>query len=223
MMGVWFADIEACRGDSTVFSQPVAIKPVGPAWLATQETRMSVLVNNIGAEDHPDVSCCPVTFVPRGIIVTDDGKFNTMTTYEEAVRSFDNDLQNEERPNEFVINNALGFAAASLIYLHANKITHGDFQVKNTASDGVSGRIIDLTTAKQRNTINDSNMPSFYGDFEKYLYSVHRSRELNKISRETILEHFIEPVIDCLPDLYPSEFLHSHAANAYTLVDDLFK
>ena len=213
--GVWFADMQtqSVEGEAVV-SRPVAIKPIGPAWLATKEVKQAELLNTVGTEDYPDVAVNPITFTPIGLL-NDNGRIATVTAFEPAVTSFDNTLWRREQaspPSDQAIQTALSYSATSLIFLHANQFVHGDAQVKNTAYDGVAGRIVDITTTKKRSNMHGHHT-EYMDDLSTYVKSVAAHKEFNHVSTEQLEAWFVDYYKWCVRDIYPEEtqdIVHMH-------------
>lgn len=162
-------------------------------WLASREIRTALALNEIEAG---------VTFRPVGFLRQPDTKLAVLTQFDEGVTSFDNTLWEKDYiPTKREVEWALSCAAASLVFLHANGYTHGDFQVKNTAYSGASlqSRIIDTTSTKRSADIN-----AFGDDISLYVESLGRFGQQNSHARrEDVLEYFIEPYADSIEDIFP--------------------
>jgi len=204
--GIWFGDMTAGANGADVFTRPVAVKPLGPAWKAVEEVRTAQAINRLATDDFTDMAAMPVTFQPIGIARTGD-TFSVVTNFEQTVISFDNSLQRRDgiltSPEEAIT--GLAYAAAALIFLHANKFSQGDYQVKNTASDGVSSRVIDVTSIKKHGAIHSANVEKFLEDIRTYVHSVQSHHATNGITREMMNNEFIEYYRSCVPDIFPAE------------------
>ncbi len=203
--GITFGDMNILdSSEDVVVGYPVAIKPVGPGWLAADEIRMANKLNSIGSDGHPDMAENPVTFRPMGALRDEHGRMCVITHLESPVKSFDNILQNKDkRPTKEQSTQALAFAAATLIFLHANGLVHLDYQVKNTATDGLTGRVIDITSMKDRKRSYNSHLEAFVHDFETYLRSVLKYSEVNGVTRGMIQEELADVYLSCIDDIFP--------------------
>ena len=206
--GVWFADIasQVSQGDTTQI-QPVAIKPLGPAWHAVKEVRTAYAVNEIGTEGCPDMSLPPVTFTPIGILRA-EGHYNMVTRFEEGVLSLDNVLNPTENkyipPSVPEVHTALTYGAINLLFLHGNMVSHGDAQVKNTAMIGVEGRIIDVTTSRLYKTMSPKVTEAFLSDLQTYMASVAKHADYHGATDEMIADAFAF-YIDSTPEIFGQE------------------
>ena len=212
---VWFADMtihgkdKGESEDDTLARQPVAIKPVGIPRLAAQELRTATDINR---HDQRRLTFQPIGFANIG---KSDGssKLSIITEFEEGVTSFDNILykDEEEKPNENTVAWALGCAARGLIILHGLGYEHGDYQVQNTAYDtGLQPRIIDITGAKKRNNPRD-----FTGDLKTYIGSLSDFDTRKPVaSKEQILDCFLAPYREEIPNMFPRDHLQREMHNA---------
>ncbi len=205
VMGVAFADMQLGE-----FSQPVALKKLGPAWKISEEIRLATKLNSIGADGY-NVSSNPVTFVPIGAYRSTDGKLGVLTRFEQAVVSFDNTFWNQqEPPTEQRIEYGMASAAAVAIFLHSEGYAHGDLQVKNTAADTIGSRVIDISSMKARNKSHPEYVPSYVEDIADYIRSlkVDQPEPDNGVTAEHVREFFLEPYTDCIEDIFPYEIAH---------------
>lgn len=210
---VWFADMtihgKGESEDDTLARQPVAIKPVDIPRLATQELRTATDINS---HDQRRLTFQPIGFVNTGKSVS-SSKLSIITEFEEGVTSFDNILykNKEEKPNENTVAWALGCAARGLIILHGLDYEHGDYQVQNTAYDtGLQPRIIDITGAKKRNNPRD-----FTGDLKTYIGSLSDFDTRKPVaSKEQILDCFLAPYREEIPNMFPHDHLQREMHNA---------
>ena len=210
---VWFADMTIHgKGESeggTLARQPVAIKPVDIPRLATQELRTATDINS---HDQRRLTFRPIGFANIG---KSDGssKLSIITEFEEGVTSFDNILykDKEEKPNENTVAWALGCAARGLIILHGLGYEHGDYQVQNTAYDTrLQPRIIDITGAIKR-----YDPLSFSGDLKIYIGSLSDFDTRKPVaSREQILDCFLAPYREEIPNMFPRDHLQREMHNA---------
>ena len=206
---VWFADMTIHGEDDTLARQPVAIKPVGIPRLAAQELRTATDINS---HDQRRLTFQPIGFANIG---KSDGssKLSIITEFEEGVTSFDNILykDKEEKPNENTVAWALGCAARGLIILHDLRYEHGDYQVQNTAHDArLRLRIIDITGAKKRNNPRD-----FTGDLKTYIGSLSNFDTRKPVaSKEQILDCFLAPYREEIPNMFPHGHLQREMHNA---------
>lgn len=164
------------------------------------------------------MAAIPVTFQPIGIAETQKG-FSVVTSFEETVMSFDNVLQREGGGSRQQTEAALVYAAAALIFLHANKFNHLDYQIKNTASDGISSRVIDVTTVKRRGDVNVGNVEFFLHDVAVYVNSVVRNHALNSVDKDMMRDTFIDYYLACVTDIFPSE-LQGHVKHRIESIVD---
>ena len=211
--GVWFADMTIHgKGESeggTLARQPVAIKPVDIPRLATQELRTATDINS---HDQRRLTFQPIGFANIG---KSDGssKLSIITEFEEGVTSFDNILykDKEEKPNENTVAWALSCAARGLIILHGLDYEHGDYQVQNTAYDtGLQPRIIDITGAIKR-----YDPLSFSGDLKIYIGSLTDFDTRKPVaSKEQILDCFLAPYREEIPNMFPRDHLRREMHNA---------
>ena len=194
--GVWFADVVVEDSSGSKINEfPVAIKPVTSAKDASAQIEMANKINAIGNDGYPDIAENPVMFVPVGLVNT--GELSVATRFEPQVVSLDNVLW-EKGFSHRRITNALVHAAATLVFLQFNKICHGDYQVKNTATDGIAGRIIDITSTRESNDCED-----FVRDVETYVASVLAYHSCNGVTLEQLEQLFIGPYKDCIADIFP--------------------
>lgn len=210
---VWFADMTIHgKGESeggTLARQPVAIKPVDIPRLATQELRTATDINS---HDQRRLTFRPIGFANIG---KSDGssKLSIITEFEEGVTSFDNILykDKEEKPNENTVAWALGCAARGLIILHGLGYEHGDYQVQNTAYDTrLQPRIIDITGAIKR-----YDPLSFSGDLKIYIGSLSDFDTRKPVaSKEQILDCFLAPYREEIPNMFPRDHLQREMHNA---------
>lgn len=210
---VWFADMTIHgKGESeggTLARQPVAIKPVNIPRLATQELRTATDINS---HDQRRLTFRPIGFANIG---KSDGssKLSIITEFEEGVTSFDNILykDKEEKPNENTVAWALGCAARGLIILHGLGYEHGDYQVQNTAYDTrLQPRIIDITGAIKR-----YDPLSFSGDLKIYIGSLSDFDTRKPVaSKEQILDCFLAPYREEIPNMFPRDHLRREVHNA---------
>ena len=189
--GVHFADMEIFHnGNTSPTTQPIAIKPVFSPGGAVREYKASGYLNR----------CDQLTFRHLGFIRW-GGNFNTITEFDQGVVSYDNVLLNREyRPDEQSIAEALTVAANTLILLNDRNLVHGDFQVKNTASD-VTGatRIIDVTTLRKFSDAED-----ICEDMSVYIESLTRFGEkTSPVSPQQVDEYLLRPYIEAIPDIFP--------------------
>ncbi len=211
--GVWFADMTIHgKGESeggALARQPVAIKPVDIPRLATQELRTATDINS---HDQRRLTFQPIGFANIG---KSDGssKLSIITEFEEGVTSFDNILykDKEEKPNENTVAWALSCAARGLIILHGLDYEHGDYQVQNTAYDtGLQPRIIDITGAIKR-----YDPLSFSGDLKIYIGSLSDFDTRKPVaSKEQILDCFLAPYREEIPNMFPRDHLRREMHNA---------
>ena len=127
--------------------------------------------------------------------------------------SFDNILykDKEEKPNENTVAWALSCAARGLIILHGLDYEHGDYQVQNTAYDtGLQPRIIDITGAIKR-----YDPLSFSGDLKIYIGSLSDFDTRKPVaSKEQILDCFLAPYREEIPNMFPRDHLRREMHNA---------
>lgn len=222
--GIWFGDLTASIDGDSVVTRPVAVKPLGPAWKAVEEVRIAHDINSIGTSGFSDMAASPVTFQPIGI-ASNAGKYSVVTGFEGAVTSFDNVLQREtgERAHDRQVEAALAYAAASLIFLHANKFNHLDYQIKNTASDGTSSRVIDVTSVKKRKTIDTSNVEGFLHDIEVYANSVAKNYQFNGVGKDLMHDTFIDYYLSCVSDIFPQELQGRVRKRIETIVNNAYR
>lgn len=190
MHRVEFGNAATQANGNSLTAYPVALKPYSQPWLALRDYRTAKKLNEI---------CPNVTYQPIGF-AKDNNKTYGITRFEEGVVSFDNILWNERAPSEKEIEWSLGCAAASLVFLHANGYAHGDYQVKNTAYDeALSSRVIDITTARQRN-----DPLEFIDDIANYAESLGQyGRHQSHVSAEQMRNWFLDDYYDAIPDIYP--------------------
>lgn len=210
---VRFADLTLSTKGGKLTTQPVAIKPLARTYLASQECRTAHAINQIAPR---------TTFQPVGFMRTSDGGASLLTAFEQGVVSFDNTLWSAERPSPQQIEWALGCAAASLIFLHANGYRHGDFQVKNTAYDlSLASRIIDVTSTKKA-----TNPPAFQEDISLYISSLTRNKTRASYAseaqvREYFLDEYSQAVVDIFPRSQQQAMTKALAVLAFRLSDIL--
>lgn len=187
---VEFGDATTRAGNNGLTSYPVALKPYSQPWIALRDYRTAKKLNEI---------CPNVTYQPIGF-AKDANKIYGITRFEKGVVSFDNILWDERTPSEKEIEWALGCAAASLIFLHANGYAHRDYQVKNTAYDEtLSSRIVDTTSVRQRN-----NPLTFINDVATYAESLSQfGRRQSHILAPQMRDYFLDDYYDAIPDIYP--------------------
>lgn len=204
---VWFADMTIHGEGGTLARQPVAIKPVDIPRLATQELRTATDINS---HDQRRLTFQPIGFANIG---NSDGssKLSIITGFEEGVTSFDNVLYKSEKLDDGTVAWALGCAARGLIILHDLGYEHGDYQVQNTAYDtGLQPRIIDITSSKKRNNPRD-----FTGDLKTYIGSLSYFDTRKPVaSREQILDCFLAPYREEIPNMFPRGPLRREMHNA---------
>lgn len=115
--------------------------------------------------------------------------------------SYDNILlQESHKPTESKIVEALTVAAQTLVILNSKGLVHGDFQVKNTASD-INGRtrIIDLTTIGKLHDMEDMS-----DDILLYAESLTRfGTQLSPISQQQFDDHFLHTYEEKITDIFP--------------------
>ena len=211
--GVWFADMtmhgKGGSEDDTLARQPVAIKPLDIPRLAAQELRTATDING---HDQRRLTFQPIGFANIG---RSDGSSNLsiITEFEEGVTSFDNVLYKSEKLDDGTVAWALGCAARGLIILHDLGYEHGDYQVQNTAYDtGLQPRIIDITSSKKRNNPRD-----FTGDLKTYIGSLSYFDTRKPVaSREQILDCFLAPYRDEIPNMFPRGHLRHEM---YDIID----
>ena len=187
--------------------------------------RIAQAINAIGTDGFSDMAASPVTFQPIGIANSGEEGFSVVTGFEEEVESFDNILQREGGGHPRQVEAALAYAAAALIFLHANRFNHLDYQIKNTASDGISSRVIDVTTVKRRGDVSVRNVEDFLDDIDTYVNSVAGNYELNGVDKTMMHDTFIDYYLACIADIFPKELqgrvrhrIKSIVDNAYTQV-----
>lgn len=209
--GVWFADMtihgKGGSEDDTLARQPVAIKPLDIPSLAAQELRTATDINS---HDQRRLTFQPIGFANIG---RSDGSSNLsiITEFEEGVTSFDNVLYKSEKLDDGTVAWALGCAARGLIILHDLGYEHGDYQVQNTAYDtGLQPRIIDITGTKKRNNPRD-----FTGDLKTYIGSLSYFDTRKPVaSREQILDCFLAPYREEIPNMFPRDHLRREVHKA---------
>ena len=209
--GVWFADMtmhgKGGSEDDTLARQPVAIKPLDIPRLAAQELRTATDING---HDQRRLTFQPIGFANIG---RSDGSSNLsiITEFEEGVTSFDNVLYKSEKLDDGTVAWALGCAARGLIILHDLGYEHGDYQVQNTAYDtGLQPRIIDITNSKKRNNPRD-----FTGDLKTYIGSLSYFDTRKPVaSREQILDCFLAPYREEIPNMFPRGHLRREVHKA---------
>ncbi len=206
--GVRFYDmhIEA-EGDGEVLStQPIAVKPLDTPQLVAHEYAMSNAVNNI---------CPGATFEPIGFSADHTSKVSVVTKFEPGVRSFDNVFFTDVRPSEATVEWALGCAAASIIFLHANNVAHGDYALWNTAHSAAGdGRIIDLTSAKR-----ESNPELLMADLDRYMQTFSFNGSSDYVSPGQLVDIFLTDYRDALKGIFPQTKL----SDAKQRIRDLIK
>ena len=160
--GVYFADLALAHTDRPVVTQPVAIKPVLSVHFAAHEYRTADYLNRDGQQ----LTFQLLGFIRRG------SQFSTITKFDSGVVSYDNIiLQERSRPPEQAVQEALIVAARTLLILHDKQLVHGDFQIKNTASD-VSDDITQYTGSLTRFGTRPS--PITQQQFQDYFLDTYR-------------------------------------------------
>ena len=191
--GVQFADLVVPRRSGTSTVQPIALKPVMSAKGAVREHKIARYLNKQGEQ---------LTFRPLGFTRW-GGNFSTITEFDQGVVSYDNTLlEKTHKPTESEIAEALTVAAQTLIILNDIGLVHGDFQVKNTASD-VNGRIrvIDLTMMKRLRDTED-----VLSDITLYTESLTRfGTQLSPVSPEQFDDHFLHTYEKSVSDIFPKQ------------------
>lgn len=190
MCNVWFADVKIDATDGTTLAmQPIAIKPLGKAWLAAREFRTAKRLNRDAQRTFRSLG-----FLSMG------GQIATVTEFEEGVTSFDNILWRRRQLQEEEIHWALSCAAEGLISLHSEGYTHGDYQVKNTAySSTLQPRIIDITDVRKR-----ADPFEFGDDLTLYIESLSIfGRRPSKASSQQVKEAFLDPYYQAIHDIFP--------------------
>lgn len=188
---VKFGDMIIPEQSSTLTTQPVAIKPVKSARHAVREYKAERYLNKAGEQ---------LAFRTLGFTKT-GGNFSTITEFDQGVVSYDNILlQESHKPTESKIAEALTVAAQTLVILNSKGLVHGDFQVKNTASD-INGRtrIIDLTTIGKLHDMEDVS-----DDILLYAESLTRfGTQLSPVSQQQFDDHFLHIYEENIPDIFP--------------------
>ena len=188
---VKFGDMIIPEQSSTLTTQPVAIKPVKSARHAVREYKAERYLNKAGEQ---------LAFRILGFTKT-GGNFSTITEFDQGVVSYDNILlQESHKPTESKIAEALTVAAQTLVILNSKGLVHGDFQVKNTASD-INGRtrIIDLTTIGKLHDMEDVS-----DDILLYAESLTRfGTQLSPVSQQQFDDHFLHIYEENIPDIFP--------------------
>lgn len=188
---VKFGNMIIPEQSSTLTTQPVAIKPVGSARHAVREYKAERYLNKAGEQ---------LAFRTLGFAKT-RGNFSTITEFDQGVVSYDNILlQESHKPTEPKIAEALTVAAQTLVILNSKGLVHGDFQVKNTASD-INGRtrIIDLTTIGKLHDMEDVS-----DDILLYAESLTRfGTQLSPVSQQQFDDHFLHIYEKNIPDIFP--------------------
>ncbi len=191
--GVQFADLVIPRRSGISTVQPIALKPVMSAKGAVREYKIARYLNKQGEQ---------LTFRPLGFTRW-GGNFSTITEFDQGVVSYDNTLlEKTHKPTESEIAEALTVAAQTLIILNDIGLVHGDFQVKNTASD-VNGRIrvIDLTMIKRLRDTED-----VLSDITLYTESLTRfGTQLSPVSPEQFDDHFLHTYEKSVSDTFPKQ------------------
>lgn len=188
---VKFGNMIIPEQSSTLTTQPVAIKPVESARHAVREYKAEKYLNKEGEQ---------LAFRTLGFTKT-GGNFSTITEFDQGVVSYDNILlQESHKPTESKIAEALTVAAQTLVILNSKGLVHGDFQVKNTASD-INGRtrIIDLTTIGKLHDMEDMS-----DDILLYAESLTRfGTQLSPISQQQFDDHFLHTYEEKITDIFP--------------------
>lgn len=190
---VKFGNMIIPEQSSALTTQPVAIKPVESARHAVREYKAEKYLNKEGEQ---------LAFRTLGFTKT-GGNFSTVTEFDQGVVSYDNILlQESHKPTESKIAEALTVAAQTLVILNSKGLVHGDFQVKNTASD-INGRtrIIDLTTIRKLHDMEDMS-----DDILLYAESLTRfGTQLSPISQQQFDDHFLHIYEENIPDIFPMQ------------------
>ena len=188
---VKFGNMIIPEQSSALTTQPVAIKPVESARHAVREYKAEKYLNKEGEQ---------LAFRTLGFTKT-GGNFSTITEFDQGVVSYDNILlQESHKPTEPKIAEALTVAAQTLVILNSKGLVHGDFQVKNTASD-INGRtrIIDLTTIGKLHDMEDVS-----DDILLYAESLTRfGTQLSPVSQQQFDDHFLHIYEKNIPDIFP--------------------
>lgn len=188
---VKFGNMIIPEQSSALTTQPVAIKPVESARHAVREYKAEKYLNKEGEQ---------LAFRTLGFTKT-GGNFSTVTEFDQGVVSYDNILlQESHKPTESKIAEALTVAAQTLVILNSKGLVHGDFQVKNTASD-INGRtrIIDLTTIGKLHDMEDMS-----DDILLYAESLTRfGTQLSPISQQQFDDHFLHTYEEKITDIFP--------------------
>jgi len=188
---VKFGNMIIPEQSSAPTTQPVAIKPVESARHAVREYKAEKYLNKEGEQ---------LAFRTLGFAKT-GGNFSTITEFDQGVVSYDNILlQESHKPTESKIAEALTVAAQTLVILNSKGLVHGDFQVKNTASD-INGRtrIIDLTTIGKLHDMEDVS-----DDILLYAESLTRfGTQLSPVSQQQFDDHFLHIYEENIPDIFP--------------------
>ena len=191
--GVQFADLVIPRRSGISTVQPIALKPVMSAKGAVREHKIARYLNKQGEQ---------LTFRPLGFTRW-GGNFSTITEFDQGVVSYDNILlEKTHKPTESEIAEALTVAAQTLIILNDIGLVHGDFQVKNTASD-VNGRIrvIDLTMIKRLRDTED-----VLSDITLYTESLTRfGTQLSPVSPEQFDDYFLHTYEKSVSNTFPKQ------------------
>lgn len=191
--GVQFADLVLPRRSSASTTQPVAIKPVESAKHAVREHKVANYLNREGEQ----LAFRPLGFTRWG------NNFSTITEFDQGVVSYDNVLlQETHRPTESEIAESLTVAAQTLIILNDRGLAHGDFQVKNTASD-INGRtrIIDLTTMRKLRDAEDVS-----DDISLYMESLTRfGTKESPVNQQQFDDYFLHKYEKSIPDIFPEQ------------------
>ena len=189
--GVYFADLALAHTDRPVVTQPVAIKPVLSVHFAAHEYRTADYLNRDGQQ----LTFQLLGFIRRG------SQFSTITKFDSGVVSYDNIiLQERSRPPEQAVQEALIVAARTLLILHDKQLVHGDFQIKNTASD-INGRtrVVDLTTMRAFSTASDVS-----DDITQYTGSLTRfGTRPSPITQQQFQDYFLDTYRDGITDVFP--------------------
>lgn len=191
--GVQFADLVVPRRSGISTVQPIAIKPVMSAKHAVREHKVARYLNKQGEQ---------LTFRPLGFTRW-GGNFSTITEFDQGVVTYDNTiLQESHRPTEPEIAEALTVAAQTLIILNDKRLTHGDFQVKNTGSDiNNRPRIIDLTTIRKFRDAEDLS-----DDIMMYIESLTRfGTKISPVSQQQLDDHFLHTYEENINDIFPKQ------------------
>jgi hypothetical protein len=207
LSGIFFGQLSLTGETGVETTQMVAVKPMAREWMASHEYAMAHTLNTTGLTADEKGSQ-RVTFTPIGFHRLSDGKVAVLTAYEQRVKSFDNTLwvPPERRPSERVIKWALGNAAATLVFLHANSLVHYDYQVKNTAVDPEGSRVIDITSMKRVGGIGINAAEAYVGDLKMYIGSLndaaHEHHVEPYVTEEQAREWFVEPYANCTDEIF---------------------